>query len=39
MSITTIIVLSIIAGGFLLAFINYKFQKSFPDLEDNEGEL
>ncbi len=38
MSITTIIVLSIIAGGFLLAFINYKFQKAFPDTQDNEGQ-
>ncbi len=38
MSLTTIIVLSIIAGGFLLALANYKFQSHFPDLEDNEGE-
>ena len=38
MSITTIIVLSIIAGCCLLALANYKFQKAFPDLEDNEGQ-
>ena len=37
MSLTTIIVLSIIAGCCLLALANYKFQSQFPDIEDNEG--